>query len=182
MDFINFPILTILYMRIHLLFAISLLMFCCKNSNSPSVSVSENIFKPMIQQEIDYVDRNIEGLRADKGKEWYSGDSIFYTLWKTGAKEELDGNYKKALSYYIAALKTKRYEISSYEVKLSLGRLYIQLNDKDKARKMLLEFKQEAKKDISGDEVEWGLTDEAKEALSRDIEDCDYMLGMIDAR
>lgn len=154
----------------------------CKPNKTSSDPNSENIFKPMIEQEIDYVAKNIEGLRADKGKEWYTGDSIFYTLWKAGAQEELDGDYKRAMSYYISALKTKRYEISSYEIKLSLGRLYLQLNDKEKARKMLLEFKQEAKKDLSGDEVEWGLTDEAKEALSRDIEDCDYMLGMLDAR
>ncbi len=152
----------------------------CQRSNTISTEESENLFKPMVQEEITYVSRNQEGLEKDKGKEWYKSDSIFFSYWEKGADEELSGNFKKAIDYYIKALNTKRYEISTYEVKLSLGRVYLQTNEKEKARKMLTEFKKEAQKDLTGEEVEWGLTDEAKEALTRDIEDCDYLLGMIE--
>jgi tetratricopeptide (TPR) repeat protein len=158
----------------------ALLAVSCQRSSNTNAEERENLFEPMIQDEIVYVTKNMEGLRKDFGKEWYEGDSVFYTNWMMGAKEELAGNFKKAVVFYVKALNTKRYEISSYEVKLSLGRAYFETGDKEKARKMLLEFKKEAQKDLSGDEVEWGLTDEAKEALTHDIEDCDYLLSMIE--
>lgn len=153
----------------------------CKNNTSPNLAEEyEGLFKPMVQEEIIYVTKNLEGLQNDRGKDWYESDSVFYTNWLKGANEELEGDLKDAVSFYTKAMNTKRYEISSYEVKLSLGRVYLQLDEKEKARQMLTEFKEEAKKDISGEEVEWGLTEEAKESLMRDIEDCDYMLGMLD--
>lgn len=157
----------------------AILIIGCQGNNY-STDKSENQFIPMIQEEITYVKKNLEGLEKDKGQDWYAGDSAFFSNWLKGANEELEGNYKKAAEYYTNALKTKRYEISSYEVKLSLGRLYMQMNEKEKARKMLTEFKMEAQRDLSGEEVEWGLTDEAKESLAMDIEDCNYLLRMLE--
>lgn len=168
-------------MRRAFIFILAIPLVCCQ-SNKTSDAETEYLFKPMVEEEIIYVARNMEGLKNDKGKDWYKGDSIFFTLWMKGAREELNGNYKKAIEFYYKALNTERYEISSYEVKLSLGRTYLQIRDKQKAKKMLMEFKQEAKKDLSGEDVEWGLTNEAKEALVRDIENCDYLLGMADAK
>lgn len=166
-------------MKRSLFLLVSLLVFGCQRNTYISKEENESLFKPMIQEEIVYISKNMEGLRNDKGKEWYDTDSIFFQFWLKGANEELEGNYKKAIDNYLKALNTKRYEISSYEVKLSLGRAYIQTGEKEKARKVLTEFKQEAKKDLSGEDVEWGLTEEAKEALSRDVEDCDYLLSML---
>jgi tetratricopeptide (TPR) repeat protein len=166
-------------MKRSLFIVISLLAIGCQRNTYISKEENESLFKPMIQEEIVYVTKNIESLRNDKGKEWYESDSVFFHYWREGAEEELEGNYKKAIEYYIKSSETKRYEISSYEVKLSLGRAYIQTGEKEKARKVLTEFKQEAKKDISGDDVEWGLTEEAKEALTRAVEDCDYLLSML---
>jgi tetratricopeptide (TPR) repeat protein len=166
-------------MKRSLFILFSLLVIGCQRNTYISKEENESLFKPMIEEEIVYVSKNIEGLSNDKGKEWYETDSTFFHHWLNGANEELEGNYSKAIDYYLKALNTKRYEISSYEVKLSLGRSYIQTGDKVKARKMLNEFRQEAQKDISGEDTEWGLTEEAKEALTRDIEDCNYMLGMI---
>lgn len=163
-------------------FLFALLIFSCQRSTNNSTEENESLFKPMIQDEITYISKNLEGLQNDKGKDWYNSDNIFFSNWLKGANEELEGNYKKAIDFYTKALKTKRYEISSYEVKLSLGRAYLRIDEKEKARQMLNEFKQEAKKDLSGEEVEWGLTEEAKEALARDIEDCDYLLGMVDSK
>lgn len=56
----------------------------------------------------------------------------------------------------------------------------MQLDENEKARQMLTEFKKEAQKELSGEEIEWGLTEEAKESLTRDIEDCDYLLSLIE--
>jgi tetratricopeptide (TPR) repeat protein len=159
--------------------AVAFLAACQNTPNPVATEEQENFLKPMIQEEMVYVTKNIEGLQNDKGKDWYQGDMKYFGFWKDGITEELDGNFKKAIDYYTKALNTKRYEISSYEVKLSLGRVYLQLNQKKKAKQMLDEFKAEAQKDLNGEDVEWGLTDEAKEALSRDIEDCDYLLGMM---
>jgi tetratricopeptide (TPR) repeat protein len=154
----------------------------CRNNSSQSIAEQyESLFKPMVQEEIIYVTKNLEGLKNDRGKDWYESDSMFYTSWLNGANEEQEGDFKDAVKYYIRALNTKRYEMSSYEVKLSLGRAYLQLDEMGKARKMLTEFKEDAKKDLSGEEVEWGLTEEAKESLIRDIQDCENMLGMIDS-
>lgn len=157
----------------------SFLIGCQSNTNSKNEEL-EDFFKPMVQEELTYISKNMEGIRNDKGKDWYTGDSIFYSTWKKGAQEELEGNHKKAIDYYNKALKVKRYEISSYEVKLSLGRAYMQLDENEKARQMLTEFKKEAQKELSGEEIEWGLTEEAKESLTRDIEDCDYLLSLIE--
>lgn len=168
-----------MYMKRFCFFLTAAFVAACQSPSNPVVEEQENFLKPMAQEEIVYVTKNIEGLQNDKGKDWYEGDMKYYSLWKEGVTEELDGNYKKAADYYTKALNTKRYEISSYEVKLSLGRVYLQLNQKKKAKQMLDEFKTEAQKDLTGEDVEWGLTDEAKESLSRDIEDCNYLLGMI---
>lgn len=167
---------------LYFVFLVILLVNCQNNTNSnnPVAEEKEDYLDPMIQEELVYVQKNIEGLENDKDKDWYKGDMQFYSFWQKGASEELEGNYKKAVDFYTKALNTKRYEISSYEVKLSLGRAYLQLNEKEKAKKMLEEFKTEAQKDLTGEDVEWGLTEEAKESLSRDIEDCDYLLGMIE--
>lgn len=159
-----------------------LLIISCQGKNYGVSDKNAQQFVPMIQEEISYVKKILESLEKDKGQDWYPGDSIFYTNWLNGANEELAGNYKKAAEYYLKSLKTKRYEISSYEVKLSLGRVYIQMNEKEKALKMLTEFKKEAQQDLSGEEVEWGLTEEAKEALTMDIEDCNYLLKMIESK
>lgn len=166
-------------MKRYLFILASLMALGCQQNASISKEEKELLFKPMVQEDINYISRNLEGLRNDKDKEWYNSDSVFFSYWMNGAKEELKGNYKKAIDYYLKALKTKRYEISSYEVKLSLGRAYLLINEKEKARKYLTEFNQEAQKDIAGEDSEWGLTQEAKEALARDIEDSEYMLGMI---
>ena len=160
-------------------FLTAVVVAACQSPTNPVVEEQENFLKPMAQEELVYVEKNIEGLQNDKGKDWYEGDIKYYNFWKSGINEELEGNYKKAVDYYTKALNTKRYEISSYEVKLSLGRVYLQLNQKKKAKQMLDEFKVEAQKDLTSEDVEWGLTDEAKESLSRNIEDCDYLMGMI---
>lgn len=96
-----------------------------------------------------------------------------------GAKQELCNNFSEAISLYTKALNTTRYEMSSYEVKLALGRAYIGLGDNIKAQSILDEYKNEASDEINNrGDLEWGLTEDGLNKLKNNILLCNKLIAI----
>lgn len=159
-------------MRKLILVLITLILISCQEKNSS--------IKPMIEKDIISLTKYFKELDALKDKgEWYEGDKEFYSYYLEGAKYELDGNFNAAIESYVKALNTTRYEMSSYEVKLALGRAYIGFGDNEKARLVLNEYKKEANEELNNNgEAEWGLSEEGIEKLKKDIQLCNQLIAI----
>jgi hypothetical protein len=137
-------------------------------------------FKPLIDKDILNVSKIISDLDTiKKSSDWVDGDRQFYKLWLKGAKSELQSDFKTAIRHYNDALNVKRYELSTFEVKLPLGRALIENGNSDKAYSILKEFKNDATNDLNTEDVEWGLSEEGKIKIKKDIELCDSLLSLI---
>jgi hypothetical protein len=158
-----------------LLISITLIVSCNNQKEVEYLS-----FKPLIDKDILNISNIINELDTIKdSSDWVDGDRQFYNLWLKGAESELLGDYKTAIRNYEDALKVKRYEISTFEVKLPLGRAFIENGDSDKAYMILKEFKNDATHDLNNEDEEWGLSKEGRIELNSDIALCDSLLSMI---
>lgn len=98
-------------------------------------------------------------------------------------KDEIDRIYEKiekanqfedAIGHYIEAYKVERYEVSSYEALLPMGRAYFLNQDIQKAKDILEKFIKEAE-----DQPDmWGPTEEGKKILQNDIEFAKWLIQL----
>ncbi len=131
-------------------------------------SCSEN--SNLINEIFYYEFKEVESLYKNCMNNPCYGDSVFYTAWYTGLKAEQDNNTPHAIENYLIALNFPRFELSTYEVKLSLGRAEIIRGNIDIGIKYLLEFISEAKAVINNDgESMWGLTEIGEKVLIHKI-------------
>jgi|WetSurSiteA1Bulk_404760.scaffolds.fasta_scaffold17977_4 hypothetical protein len=157
-----------------------LILFCITSCGGKSINPDKYPFKELIKKDISDLSKTISELDTiRKETDWVEGDKLFYNLWLRAAKSELNGEFKTAIKLYNDALEVTRYEMSTYEIKLPLGRALIQNGSFIKAQEILSEFKEEATAEITNDDAEWGLTEEGKESTRKDLEICDELLKLI---
>src|SRR3989304_3891395 len=85
-------------------------------------------------------------------KELAEGDIDYYQKWLKGLEHERSGKYQSAIKWYEEASKVRRYEMSSYNVSLPLGRAFLLNNQRQNALKALRYFIKHAEARISGQE------------------------------
>ncbi|MBI5587045.1 MAG: hypothetical protein HY889_01610 [Deltaproteobacteria bacterium] len=121
-----------------------------------------------IYEESLLVKENLELVGRNKDAPWAQGDIDFYGLWLKGLEEEKKKRFADAAGFYKKAYKVTRYEVSSYEVLLPLGRAYLLGGEKRKAFYALKEFLKEAESEVSNPRP-WELTEEGEQALRRNM-------------
>lgn len=121
-----------------------------------------------IDEESLFVKENLTLAGRNKDTPWAQGDIEFYRLWLNGLEEEKIKRFADAAGFYNKAYKVTRYEVSSYEVLLPLGRAYLLAGEKRKAFHALREFLQEAESDVSSQRP-WELTEEGEQALRKNM-------------
>ncbi len=120
----------------------------------------------LLKEVFEYEFETVKMLYNDCMENPCYGDSAYYAAWYTGLKAEKANRPIKAVENYLVALNYMRFEMSTYEIKLSLGRAEIVAGNVDNGLKYLLEFILEAKADMQQDERLWGMTEEGKKELS----------------
>ena len=160
-----------------ILIFVAFTLICC---NTKQVKIEDFDFKPLIKKDMSKISELIDELDTiKKVSDWVDGDRQFYRLWLEGAKSELKSDFNSAIKCYKDASEVSRYEISSYEVKLPLGRALIQNGNIAEANTILKKFKEEALNDINNTDAEWELSEEGKSNIRNQIEICDKLLLLI---
>jgi hypothetical protein len=160
-----------------LLFLITITLICCCNKQPKTDNFN---FKELIEKDISDLTKVLTDLDTiRKESDWVEGDKQFYKLWLEGAKCELNSDFNTAIKHYKEALDVTRYEMSTYEIKLPLGRAFIQNGNNAKAKSILNEFRKEAEYDINNEDAEWGLSEEGKASARKEIELSDKLLSLI---
>jgi hypothetical protein len=155
------------------------LSFASDLSNADSTKIAD-----FTKQEFIGVQRVTKELSEQLKKDtvgWYVKDDYrFYSNWKIALSKELIEDYKSAIIFYKKSYNINRFEESSYPVLLPLGRVYFLSNQKSMAKKILHKYLDKAIKEVNGDnEAEWGLSEEGKQELLKDIEFAKWLLSKI---
>jgi tetratricopeptide (TPR) repeat protein len=163
-----------------LLLIVPLILICCSGKQ---IKTDNFNFKQLVEKDISDLTKTLTDLDTiKKENDWVEGDKQFYKLWLDGANYELNGDFKTAIKYYKKALNITRYEMSTYEINLPLGRALIQNSEIEKAELALKEFKNSAENELNNDDSEWGLTKECKLSLKKDLELCNKLLSILNAK
>jgi len=88
------------------------------------------------------------------------GDSVFYKTWLDGLEKEMKSDYLKASEYYKKAILIPRFELTTYEVGFSLGRVEIQLGNIKEGIRILKKYLNDADNDLKDENAPWGLTED----------------------
>ncbi|MFD2586030.1 hypothetical protein ACFSQJ_03765 [Croceitalea marina] len=158
-------------MRKNILITVPLL-FVLAYIGTAQVDPSTTIFKKAFSFDFKTVKSQYEA-SLNNG---YEGDSLFYDLWYRGLKLEKNKHYIDATEKYEKALHVERSEVSSYEVKFSIGRLELLKGLPAKGTTFLYEFISEAQKEIDGENMMWSLTEKGKKQLNKKIELAEELL------
>ena len=87
------------------------------------------------------------------------GDSLFFKTWFDGLENEMKRDFTKASEYYKKAILIPRFELSTYEVGYSLGRVEILLGNITEGTKILNKYIKDANKDLNDESAMWGLSE-----------------------
>lgn len=142
------------------------LLFVLTYIGTAQVDPSTTIFKKAFSFDFKTVKSQYEA-SLNNGSE---GDSLFYNLWYRGLKLEKNKHYIDATEKYEKALHVDRPELSSYDVKFSIGRLELLKGLPAKGTTFLYEFISEAQKEIDGENVMWSVTEKGKKQLNKKVE------------
>ncbi len=96
------------------------------------------------------------------------GDYEFYDFWLKGLEKEREGTLADAIAFYEKALEAEVFEVSTYDVLLSLGRAYFLKGEKGKALLALQEFIKNAEQDLS-EPGPWAFTSEGEQIMRKNI-------------
>ncbi len=124
-----------------------------------------NVFKESLEYEFGIIER----LYKDCMEKPCYGDSTYYDAWYKGIIAEKNDEVEEAIENYLKAINFTRFELSTYEVKLSLGRIELIKRNLENGKKLLSEFIVEANTDINDEESMWGLTEEGIKELNDKI-------------
>lgn len=110
---------------------------------------------------------------------WAALDAEFYGIWMIGLEKERAAQYEEAAMEYQSAFEAPRYEISSYNALLPLGRVLLLANQMLEARIVLAQFISEAESELSGEtNLEWQITEEGAALLRKDVEFAQWLLAI----
>ena len=105
------------------------------------------------------------------GAVWADLDREYYSYWQTGLDHEIHGDYANAIESYRDARNVVRYEISSYEVLLPLGRVLYKSGREEEADSVLNQYLKQARSELSGEaDLLWSYSEEGLAALRRRID------------
>jgi len=139
----------------------------------PVKSEDDRFIRSLIDRELIELRSTVNDLKGQKDEEsmWLESDLEYYSLWLKGVQNEKNGNYSAALNFYRKALNTTRHEMSSFHVKLSMGRTYIATEEYRIAIQRLTEFIEEAREEIknNGEDLLWSMTEEGIAARKKEI-------------
>lgn len=105
------------------------------------------------------------------------GDYEFYNFWLKGLEKEREGRLADAITLYKKALGAEVFEMSTYEVLLSLGRAYFLEGEKDKALSALQEFIKNAEQDLS-EPGPWAFTPEGEQIMQKKIVHAKWLIAL----
>lgn len=105
------------------------------------------------------------------------GDYEFYDFWLKGLEKEREGKLADAIAFYEKALGAEVFEMSTYEVLLSLGRAHFLKGEKNKALSALQEFIKNAEQDLS-EPGPWAFTPEGEQVMRKKIEHARWLVTL----
>jgi tetratricopeptide (TPR) repeat protein len=105
------------------------------------------------------------------------GDSIYFKNWLDGLVSEKNENYKEARIFYKKAYDFTRFELSNYDIELSLGRLEIKAGNPSLGKEYLQKFVKNAKNDLQNQNM-WGFTEEGEKELKLKIEYAEKLIKL----
>jgi hypothetical protein len=117
---------------------------------------STEFFKKLVEMEYN----NLKTVYADCLTQPCYGDSLFFKTWLDGLEKEMTNDFLKASEYYKKAILIPRFELSTYEVGYSLGRVEIQLGNIKEGTRILSRYLTDAEDDLNDENAPWGLTEE----------------------
>jgi len=158
------------YQRFFLILAVLFFAFFARQGHAGSNISHEDRkrLSELVAEEFLSVKEDLNFIEKNKNAAWAEGDRGFYDFWLKGLEKEREGNIADAIALYEKALETERYEMSTYEVLLSLGRAYFLTGEKDKALSALQEFIKNAEQDLS-EPGPWGFTPEGEQIMRKKI-------------
>lgn len=161
-------------MKIKLLIIIGLFSVYI-NSNSQINQLSINLDEIMYS-ELEYVKSAYEECLLNS----CYGDSFYFKNWLDGLISEKNQNYSESLEYYQLAYNYKRYELYTYDIEFSIGRIQLKYGNIDLGKKYLREFITNAKNDLNCEEQMWGFTEESRKILINKIKQATLLINKFD--
>jgi len=104
------------------------------------------------------------------------GDSLFYKTWLDGLENEVANKLDKAVDFYNKALKISRFELSTYEVNYSLGRIEILKGNIEKGIEILNRFITKAKAEINDENSMWGFSEDGLKDMNQTIDNAKKLI------
>jgi hypothetical protein len=139
----------------------------------------QETIRQYVENEYQNVSDQLAYLREESDFAWTESDLAFYGKWMSGLEKERTQQYIDAAMEYQVAFETLRYEISSYDVLLPLGRVLLLSNQALVARNILEHYIEEAEGDIWGEtNPERPITEEGAKLLQKDIEFAQWLLAI----
>jgi hypothetical protein len=117
---------------------------------------SNELFRKLARMEYD----NLKTVYADCIIHPCYGDSLFFKTWLDGLENEMKNDFLKASECYKKAILIPRFELSTYEVGYSLGRVEIQLGNITEGTRILKKYLSDADNDLNDEDAPWGLSDD----------------------
>jgi hypothetical protein len=117
---------------------------------------SHEFFRKLVEMEYN----NLKTKYTDCLTQPCYGDSLFFKTWLDGLENEMKNDFSKASEYYKKAILLPRFELSTYEVGYSLGRVEILIGNITEGTKILNKYLKDADKDLNDENAMWGLSEE----------------------
>ena len=136
-----------------------------------------------VDNEYNKISSLLKETKEMKDKVWAEGDIDYYQKWQKGSEYERSKKYQSAIKWYQEASKVHRYEMSSYNISLPLGRAFLLNNQKQNALKALRYFTEQAEAEVSGkvDQL-WELSEEGKTELKKDLEFAKWLITLCEKK
>lgn len=164
--------------RIMVFFAIASFVLFCNRGNCIELKDMQRI-NLFADQEYKRISGLLESMKQIKHKVWAEGDIDFFQRWLNGLEHERSKEYQSAIKWYQKASMVPRYEMSTYDVSLPLGRAFLMSGQRRNARKALRYFIERAEAELSGEEdQQWRLTEEGKNGLRKNVEFAKWLMAL----
>lgn len=168
--------------RIIVFFALAWLILFCGYGYCIERNDMQRI-KTFVDNEYNEISGSLKGMKEIEHKVWAKGDIDYFQKWLKGLEHERSGKYQSAIKWYQVASKVHRYEMSSYNVSLPLGRAFLLNNQRQNAIKALRYFIKEAEAEISGEvNQDWVISEEGKTELKKEVEFAKWLITLCEKK
>jgi hypothetical protein len=140
------------------------LVCCCSLLYSQSVKTEKRL-NGLVESELKSVQKAYDDCLINR----CYGDSIFFKNWLDGLNCEKGNRYDEALKLYLKAYHCERFEMATYDLEYSLGRVEIRQGNISKGKDYLGKFIANATNDLNNEDSMWGFTEEAENELKSRI-------------